>query len=164
MEYTALIDTARALEAKYAYNLDKAKEVITQEMTGMGTTQDADGKWEYNGAPVLLIFLIRSDGDGTRKPMGDYVANQLETVGFTVDHQYKTSSEAALIWIGSNAADGQWNLYTGGWLPSGLTRDEKGQFQQMYLNSSVQGIEPFISNVSVPEFQQVGKYPESGHL
>ena len=156
VEYTALIDTARALEAKYAYNLDKAREVITEEMTGMGATQGSDGKWEYNGAPVSLIFLIRSDGDGTRKPMGDYVANQLEEVGFTVDRQYKTSSEAAPIWIGSNAADGQWNLYTAGWLPSGLTRDEKGQFQQMYLNSSVQGIEPFISNVSDPEFQKVG--------
>lgn len=156
VEYTALIDTARALEAKYAYNLEKAREVITQEMTGMGATQGADGKWEYNGAPVSLIFLIRSDGDGTRKPMGDYVANQLEEVGFTVDRQYKTSSEAAPIWIGSNAADGEWNLYTGGWLPSGLTRDEKGQFQQMYLNTSVQGIEPFISNVSDPEFQKVG--------
>jgi peptide/nickel transport system substrate-binding protein len=156
VEYTALIDTARALEAKYAYNLDKAREVITAEMESMGATLGADGKWQYNGAPVSLIFLIRSDGDGTRKPMGDYVANQLEEVGFTVDRQYKTSSEAAPIWIGSNAPDGLWNLYTAGWLPSGLTRDEKGQFQQMYLNSSVQGIEPFISNVSDPEFQTVG--------
>ncbi len=156
VEYTALIDTARALESKYAYNLDKAKEVITAEMESMGAALGADGKWQYNGEPVVLIFLIRSDGDGTRKPMGDYVANQLEAVGFTVDRQYKTSSEAAPIWIGSNAPDGLWNLYTAGWLPSGLTRDEKGQIQQMYLNSSVQGIEPFISNVSDPEFQSLG--------
>ena len=28
VEYTNLMDTARALEAKYAYNADKAKEVI----------------------------------------------------------------------------------------------------------------------------------------
>lgn len=156
VEYTALIDTARALESKYAYNFDKAEEVITEEMTAMGATLGSDGKWQYNGQPVVLAFLIRSDGDGTRKPMGDYVANQLEAIGFTVDRQYKTSSEAAPIWIGSNAPDGLWNLYTGGWLPSGLTRDEKGQIQQMYLNSSVQGIEPFISNVSDPEFQEVG--------
>jgi len=38
VEYTALIDTARALESKYAYNLDKAKEVITAEMESMGAT------------------------------------------------------------------------------------------------------------------------------
>lgn len=156
VEYTALIDTARALESKYAYDLEKARAAISEEMTAMGATLGPDGKWQYNGQPVVLIFLIRSDGDGTRKPMGDYVANQLEEVGFTVDRQYKTSSEAAPIWIGSNAPDGQWNLYTAGWLPSGLTRDEKGQIQQMYLNSSVQAIEPFISNVSDPAFQQLG--------
>ena len=104
VEYTDLIDTARALESKYAYNFDKAKEVITEEMTGMGATLGADGKWQYNGKPIVLAFLIRSDGDGTRKPMGDYVSNQLEEVGFTIDRQYKTSSEAAPIWIGSNAA------------------------------------------------------------
>jgi hypothetical protein len=86
---------------------------------------------------VVLAFLIRSDGDGTRQPMGDYVANQLESVGFTVDRQYKTSSEAAPIWIGSIASEGLWNLYTAGWLPSGLTRDERSQIQQMYLNTSV---------------------------
>jgi len=156
VEYTAIIDTARALESKYAYNFEKAREVIAEEMTAMGATLNAEGKWDYNGKPVVLAFLIRSDGDGTRKPMGDYVANQLEAAGFTVDRQYKTSSEAAPIWIGSNAADGLWNLYTAGWLPSGLTRDEKGQIQQMYLNSSVQAIEPFISNVSDPEFQALG--------
>src|SRR5215211_4503875 len=155
-EYTNLIDTARALEAKYAYNPEKAKEVIDAEMPGMGAELGSDGKWQFNGQPVSLIFLIRSDGDGTRKPMGDYVSNQLEAVGFTVDRQYKTSSEAAPIWRGSEAKAGLWNLYTAGWLPSGLTRDERSQFQQMYLNSSVQGVDPFISNVAEEEFQQLG--------
>jgi peptide/nickel transport system substrate-binding protein len=156
VEYTALIDTARALESKYAYNFDKAIQVISDEMTGMGATLGADEKWEYNGKPVSLIFLIRPDGDGTRKPMGDYVANQLESIGFTVDRQYKTSSEAAPIWRGSIAEEGLWHMYTAGWLPTGLTRDERSQIQQMYLNTSVQGVDPFISNVSDPEFQKLG--------
>ena len=125
VDYTGVVDTARALETKYAYNLDKAKEVISAEMTTLGATAGADGKWQFNGKPVTLIFLIRSDGDGTRKPMGDYVPNQLESVGFTVDRQYKKSSEASPIWIGSDPVDGKWNLYTAGWLSSGLTRDEK---------------------------------------
>src|SRR5918994_250257 len=111
VEYTDLVDTARALEAKYAFNQEKANEVITAEMEGMG---------------------------------------------FTVDRQYKTSTEAAPIWRGSIASEGLWHLYTAGWLPSGLTRDEKSQFQQMYLNSSVQGVDPFISNVSEEEFQNLG--------
>jgi peptide/nickel transport system substrate-binding protein len=154
-EYTNLIDTARALEAKYAYDPDKAKEVIDAEMPGMGA-ELVDGKWQFNGEPVTLIFLIRPDGDGTRKPMGDYVANQLETLGFTVDRQYKKSSEAFPIWLGSAAADGQWHLYTAGYTPGGFPRDERSNMQQGYLNTSIQAGEPYISNVSDPEFQKLG--------
>ena len=157
VEYTNLIDTARALEAKYAFNAEKAKEVIDAEMPGMGA-ELVDGKWTFNGQPITLTFLIRSDGDGTRKPMGDYVANQLESVGFTVDRQYKKSSEAFPIWQGTTAADGQWHMYTDGYIPSGLgsLRDESGNIQQSYLNTSIQASEPFISNVSDPEFQKLG--------
>jgi peptide/nickel transport system substrate-binding protein len=158
VEYTNLIDTARALESKYAFNLDKAKEVIDAEMPGMGAELGADGKWQFNGKPVSLIFLIRSDGDGTRKPIGDYVSNQLESVGFTVDRQYKTSSEAFPIWLDTAAADGQWSMYTAGYSPSGLgtLRDESANIQQSYLNTSTQAGEPYISNVSDPEFQKLG--------
>jgi peptide/nickel transport system substrate-binding protein len=155
-EYTNLIDTARALEAKYAYNPDRAKEVIDAEMPAMGAELGPDGKWQFNGQPVTLIFMIRPDGDGTRLPMGDYFANQLETVGFTVDRQYKTSSEAFPIWLGTVAADGQWHIYTAGYIPGGFPRDERAQLQQGYLNTSIQASEPFISNVSDPEFQQIG--------
>jgi peptide/nickel transport system substrate-binding protein len=155
-EYTNLIDTARALEAKYAYNPDKAKEVIDAEMPGLGAELGSDGKWQFNGEPVTLAFMIRSDGDGTRKPMGDYFANQLETVGFTVDRQYKTSSEAFPIWLGTAAVDGQWHIYTAGYIPGGFPRDERDQLQQSYLNTSIQASEPFISNVAVEEFQQIG--------
>ncbi|HLO17826.1 MAG TPA: ABC transporter substrate-binding protein, partial [Anaerolineales bacterium] len=155
-EYTNLIETARKLEAKYAYNPDKAKEVIDAEMPGLGAELGSDGKWQYKGKPVSLIFLIRPDGDGTRKPMGDYVANQLESVGFTVDRQYKKSSEAFPIWLGTAAKDGQWNLYTAGYTPGGFPRDERGQLQQSYLNTSIQASEPFISNVADPEFQKIG--------
>ena len=158
VEYTNLIDTARALESKYAYNVEKAKEVVDAEMPGMGAELGADGKWQFNGAPVSLIFLIRSDGDGTRQPMGDYISNQLENVGFTVDRQYKTSSEVFPIWLGTTAADGQWHMYTAGYISSGLgsLRDESGNIQQSYLNTSIQASEPYISNVSDPEFQQLG--------
>ena len=48
-EYTNLIATARALESKYAYNVDKAKAVIEAEMPGMGAEKGADGKWQFNG-------------------------------------------------------------------------------------------------------------------
>ncbi len=165
VDYTGVVDVARGLEAKYAYNLEKAKEIISEEMSTLGATVGADGKYEFNGEPVTLIFLIRSDGDGTRKPLGDYVANQLESVGFVVDRQYKTSSEAAPIWRGSDPVEGLWHLYTAGWLPAGLTRDEKNQFQQMYLPNSQQGIQPFLSNINVdPEFQKIGDDLANGNF
>lgn len=166
VEYTNLIETARALEAKYAYDPDRAKEIVDAEMPAMGAELGADGKWQYNGEPIVVTFLIRSDGDGTRQPMGDYFANQLETLGFTVDRQYKTSSEAFPIWQGTTASEGQWHMYTAGYIPSGLSslRDERGQIQQVYLNTSIQASEPFISNVSDPELQQLGDDLANGNF
>ncbi len=165
VDYTGIVDTARALETKYAYNLDKAKQVVTAEMGTLGATAGADGKWQFNGKPLSLIFIIRSDGDGTRKPLGDYVSNQLESLGFTVDRQYKKSSEASPIWIGSDPKDGKWNLYTAGWVSSGLTRDEKDIFQQMYAPDSVQGLSVFIENKQIdPAFQKVADDLSQGNF
>lgn len=155
-EYADLIDVARGLEAKYAYNPAKAKQVIADEMATLGATLGADGKWMFKGKPVSLAFLIRPDSDGTRKPIGDYVATQLESVGFTVDRQYKKSSEASPIWIGSNPADGKWNMYTAAWSATVISRDEKDMFQQMYLKSSIQGSHPFLENIADPAFQTLG--------
>lgn len=155
-DYAELADVARALESKYAYNLDKAKEVIKTEMEGMGATLGADGKWEYEGAPVTIILLTRPDSDGTRKPIGDYVATQLEAVGFKVDNQYKNAAEASPLWIQSEPTDCLWHTYTAAWSSTAISRDEKNMFQQMYLNTSVQGMPVFLANVSDPEFQKVG--------
>lgn len=154
-DYADLAATARELESKYAYNFEKAKEVVTAEMETLGATL-VDGKWMYKDAPVTLIFIIRPDSDGTRKVMGDYFANQLESIGFTVDRQYKKGSEASPIWIGSQPEDGLWNLYTAAWSSTILDRDQANIFQEMYLSTSAQGIPVFISNVSDPEFQKLG--------
>lgn len=135
-DYANLADVARELEAKYAYNEAKAAEIITAEMEKLGATK-VDGKWTYNGEPVTLIFIIRNDGDGTRKPIGDYVSAQLEKLGFTVDRQYKTSSEASPIWIRGNPADGLWHLYTGGWITTAISRDQGGNFLFYYTKDGL---------------------------
>lgn len=156
VDYTDLVDVARGLEAKYAYNMEKAAEVVDAQMTAMGATKGADGKWQYKGAPVTVILTIRNDGDGTRLPQGHYFANQLEALGFTVENKEGKSSELSPLWIGSNPADGQWDVYTGGWASNGLNRDERTIFQEMYLPNSAQGIALFTVNQSDPEFQEVG--------
>ncbi len=154
-DYADLADTARRLEAYYAYDLERAREVITEEMEAMGA-ELVDGKWNYNGEPVTLIYIIRNDSDGTRIPIGEYTAAQLEEVGFTVDRQPKTGSEASPIWIGSQPSDGQWHLYTAAWSATVLDRDQSNIFQEMYLDSSAQGIPVFLENVSDPEFKELG--------
>lgn len=129
-DYAKYIDVARELEAKYAYNMDKANEIITAEMEKLGAVKNAEGKWTYNDAPVTLIFLIRVEDE--RRQIGDYIANQLEAIGFTVDRQYKTSSEASPIWVRGNVADGLWHLYTGGWITTAIDRDQGGNFEFFY--------------------------------
>jgi len=154
-DYADLADTARKLESYYAYDLEKARSVITTEMEGMGATL-VDGKWTFKDAPVTLVFLIRNDSDGTRIPMGDYVAAQLEAVGFTVDRQYKSSAEASPIWQSGDPKAGEWHMYTSAWSATVLDRDQSNIFQEMYLDSSAQGIPPFLANVSDPEFKDLG--------
>ena len=63
-------------------------------------------------------------------------------------------------------ADGQWSMYTAGYGVSGLgsLRDEAPNIQQSYLNTSIQASEPYISNVSDPEFQKLGDDLAQGNM
>ncbi len=128
-DYARLADVARALEIRYAYDPEKAQEIIAAEMKKLGA-QLVDGIWRYNGEPVKLIFLIRTEDE--RRDVGDYVSNLLEDLGFVVDRQYKTSAEAAPLWISGDPAEGKWNLYTGGWIFTVISRDQAGLFNGFY--------------------------------
>jgi peptide/nickel transport system substrate-binding protein len=128
-DYAKYVDIFRAIEAKYAYNLDTAKEVITAEMEGMGATV-VDGKFQFNGAPVSVMVLIRTEDE--RRQIGDYVANQLNELGFTADPQYKTRSEASPIWVQGNPTDCLFNVYTGGWITTAISRDDGSNFSFFY--------------------------------
>jgi peptide/nickel transport system substrate-binding protein len=101
--------------------MELAEETITAEMEGMGATLDG-GVWTVDGAPVELVFLIRTEDE--RRDMGDYIANQLEAIGFTVVRDYKTAAEASPIWLGA----GDFHLYTGGWVSTVVDRDLGGNF------------------------------------
>jgi len=128
-DYARYVDTCRKIEAFYAYNPEKANEVVTAEMEGMGATL-VDGKWNFNGAPVVIIGIIRVEDE--RKEIGNYFASQLETINFTVDRQEKTRSEASPIWNASNPADGLWHYYTGGWITTAISRDDGTNFGYFY--------------------------------
>jgi peptide/nickel transport system substrate-binding protein len=150
-DYAKYIDVARELEAKYAYDVDKATEVISAEMEKLGATKNAEGKWTFNDAPVTLIILIRVEDE--RRQIGDYVANQLEAIGFTMDRQYKTSAEASPLWVRGNVADGLWHLYTGGWITTAVDRDQGDNFEFFFSPRSDYSFTTLWQNYQLTEEQ-----------
>ena len=130
-EYWRLVDVIKPLEVKYDYNFSKAREMIFEELAKMGASyNDSDGKWYYKGEPLTIKFLIRTEDE--RRQIGDYVADQLEKLGFTVERMYKSSREAAPIWLRGNPADGQWHVYTGGWITAAVSRDDADVWASFY--------------------------------
>ncbi len=129
-DYVRYADIIRPLEAKYSYNFDKAKATITAEMEGMGASMGSDGKWQFNGKPVVLIGLIRSEDDRTM--MGNYFSDQLEKIGFTVDRQVRTRTELSPIWGQSDPTLGEWHFYTGGWGYNAILRNAGILFDWYY--------------------------------
>lgn len=128
-DYARLADIARQLELRYAHDPERAKAVITEEMGKLGATL-VGGKWHYQGEPVKLILLIRTEDE--RREIGDYLATLLEELGFTVERQYKTAAEASPIWIGSDPAKGLFHIYTGGWVTTVVARDQSTNFNFFY--------------------------------
>lgn len=137
-DYARYADVARALELKYAHNPEKAKAVIFEEMEKLGA-ELVDGKWYYKGKPVELIFLIRVEDQ--RRQIGDYVATLFEQLGFTVTRLYKTSREASPIWLRGDPAEGQWHVYTGGWITTVIARSEADNFGYFYTRA--EAVAPF---------------------
>ncbi len=127
------------VEAKYAYNFDLAKEVVDAEMPAMGAELGADGKWMYQGKPVTIIGLHRTEDK--RLEIGNYFADQLELLGFTVDRQDKNRTEAGPIWQGE-PADCGFTYYTAGWISTAISRDDGNMFVQ-YNTGKMQAIPLF---------------------
>lgn len=119
----------RAIEAEYAYDLERAREVVSEEMLALGASLENE-VWTFQGAPVEIIGLIRSEDERTQ--IGDYFAQQLEDIGFTVVPDYKTSTEAAPIWQGAEPSECLFGYYTGGWIATLIDRDASGNFNFFY--------------------------------
>jgi peptide/nickel transport system substrate-binding protein len=80
---------------------------------------------EPTGEPISVNVLIRTEDE--REQMGDYLADQLEDLGFTVTRQKGISGDLAGIWLGDPDL-GLWNVYTGGWVSTAVSRDEGSNF------------------------------------
>ena len=126
-------DTVEAIEAKYAPKPPaQVRALIEPYMLDLGATWD--NGWFYEGAPVEIKMLIRSDLPPF-PATGDYFADQLEAIGFVTAREYKTGREASPIWLLGNPADGLWHVYTGGWGIPGIPRDQASTFAGMQTQS-----------------------------
>lgn len=128
-DYAKLADVAKKLEILYGYDFDKAKAVISEEMTKLGATL-VGGKWQYKGKPVILKGLIRTEDE--RRQIGDYICDQLEKIGFTVERDYKPAAAASPIWLTGDPALGLWDFYTGGWVTTVVDRDQADNWNFFY--------------------------------
>jgi peptide/nickel transport system substrate-binding protein len=151
-DYARYADLAATIENKYAFNEEKAKQIIGDEMKGMGATAGSDGKWTFKDKPVVLDFLIRTEDE--RKQIGDYAAGQLEKAGFTVNRLYKTRSEASPLWVQSDPTDAKWTLYTGGWINTAISRDDGSNFSFYYTKNDYP-IPLFQAYTNPQEFEDV---------
>ncbi len=128
-DFARLADIARRLEIRYAPNPERARSVISEEMGKLGASR-VGGKWQYQGRPVTLTFLIRTEDE--RRAIGEYVAGLLEGLGFTVERRFGSAAELGPLWIGGDPAKGQWHVYTGGWISTVISRDQGSTFDFFY--------------------------------
>ena len=126
-DYARLAEYARPLELRYSYDPERAKAAIFQVMCDLGA-DFLNGRWFYEGVPVEIRILIRTDA---RRPLGDYVARLLEDLGFSVRPIYAKYSEALRI-LSAPPEEGLWHIYTNSLVVSLIERDEAATFQLNY--------------------------------
>ena len=141
--YLTIIEQLEAFN--FRYNPTLAEETITKNLKERGATK-VDDKWQMNGAPIEIIFFIRSD-DPVRKSIGEILASELERIGFTVKKDFGDLNKAFVVVYGSDPADLKWNLYTEGWNKSAFVKYDSVGLGQMYS--------PWFSNMpgfNVPDY------------
>lgn len=151
VDYSRVVETARSLEFTYAYDFERANTVIAEEMMNAGARL-VNGKWHYEGEPIEILILARNEDQ--RAFVGEYVADQLEAIGFTTTVDLRTGTEASPIWMMGDPWEGAWHIYTGGWGAGAVYRDQGHLFNQMYTRRTMsqplwQALEP------IPELDEV---------
>lgn len=128
-DYANMIEKVRELEVTYSHNPERAEEVITEEMLAL-EAEMVDGLWHFDGEPVEIGILIRSEDERTE--VGDYVGSLLEGIGFKVERRYATAAEASPIWMTGNPEAGRFHIYTGGWITTVVDRDQSSNWDFFY--------------------------------
>jgi peptide/nickel transport system substrate-binding protein len=113
-----------------------------------------NGVWTYEGETAVISILIRIEDE--RLQMGDYLANQLEDIGFEVIRDYKSAADASPIWLRGDPNTGEFHIYTGGWITTVIPRDLGGNFAFFYTDTGLPF--PLWQNyVNDPEFYELAQ-------
>lgn len=107
-EYFNVIDSIESSGLRY--NPRMADQMISTAMIDAGASKE-NGKWVFNGKPVNISVLMRSDNQPLRS-VGELVAAELEKAGFTVRQTYGDLNKANTVVYGSDPQDLGWNIYT----------------------------------------------------
>ncbi|MDP9196971.1 MAG: ABC transporter substrate-binding protein [Thermoproteota archaeon] len=107
-EYESILPVVESFGFQYNPNL--ASKMIHDVLYSNGASK-TDGKWVYNGSPISIKILIRSDDD-SRKSMGEMISAQLEQLGFTVQREYGDLNKANDVVYGTNPQELRWQIYT----------------------------------------------------
>jgi peptide/nickel transport system substrate-binding protein len=133
-DYARYVDVIRALELEYAYDLAKAEAVISEEMEKLGATK-VGGVWNYNGAPVVISLLIRTEDE--RRSSATTWPTSSRTSASQTERLIRTAAEASPIWISGARAAGVFHIYTGGWITTAVPRDLGGNFAFFYTDTGL---------------------------
>ena len=125
-DFLTVFEQARGSDIRYDPEL--ARSIISEEMTRAGAVLVND-KWEFEGRPVRLKFIIRVEDE--RRSIGDLVRAELEKAGFTVSPSFQQFAPAVLSVYSSDPQNFQWHLYTEGWGRSAPQRYDFGTINQM---------------------------------
>jgi peptide/nickel transport system substrate-binding protein len=107
-EYFNVIDSVESSGLRYNPRL--ADQIITAAMNKAGA-QKENGKWMFNGKPVIISILMRSDNQPLRS-VGETVASEMEKAGFTVKRNYGDLNKANTVVYASDPQDLGWSIYT----------------------------------------------------
>ncbi len=104
------------------YDYRKAFKIIYDKLTSIGA-EYVDGKWYYEGKPVILKAVIPIY-DKTRLIVGEYISGVLEDLGFTVNRTYVENYRSYHeILINTFAIAHKWHLAIEKWKNYGLDKD-----------------------------------------
>ncbi|WFO74980.1 hypothetical protein J4526_07880 [Desulfurococcaceae archaeon MEX13E-LK6-19] len=104
------------------YDYRKAFKIIYDKLTSIGA-EYVDGKWYYEGKPVILNAVIPTY-DKARLVVGEYISEVLEDLGFTVNKTYVENYRSYFeILINTFAIAHKWHLAIEKWKNIGISKD-----------------------------------------